>query len=89
LLLSSQGLFSFSYWSADKEAEGCTRSWDGAQPGQLTQTSQRDIPYDMTSCLKTWRKLFRGTLWPGECLDIIQHVISICTVHHLFCIFFY
>jgi len=27
-----------------------TRSWEGTQPGQLTQISQRNIPYDMTSC---------------------------------------
>ena len=26
------------------------RSWEGAQPGQLTQTGQRDIPYHVTSC---------------------------------------
>jgi len=24
--------------------ERCPRSWEGAQPGQLTQTVQRDIP---------------------------------------------
>ena len=29
---------------------GCTRSWEGTQPGQLTPTDQRDIPYHMTSC---------------------------------------
>ena len=29
---------------------GCPRSWEGTQPGQLTPTDQRDIPYRMTSC---------------------------------------
>ncbi|XP_064295936.1 dymeclin-like isoform X2 [Phalacrocorax carbo] len=29
---------------------GCTRSWEGTQPGQLTPADQRDIPYHMTSC---------------------------------------
>ena len=27
-----------------------TRSWEGAQPGQLTQTGQRGIPCHVTSC---------------------------------------
>ena len=27
-----------------------TRSWERTQPGQLTQMSQRGIPYHMTSC---------------------------------------
>ena len=27
-----------------------TGNWEGTQPGQLTQTSQRDIPYHMMSC---------------------------------------
>ena len=29
---------------------GCTRSWEGTQPGQLTPTDQRDIPHHMTYC---------------------------------------
>ena len=29
---------------------GCTRSWEGAQLGQLTPADPRDIRYDMTSC---------------------------------------
>jgi len=28
----------------------CTRSWEGTQPGQLTQTGQSDIPCHVTSC---------------------------------------
>ena len=28
---------------------GWARSWEGTQPGQLTRTDQRDIPYHMTS----------------------------------------
>ena len=27
-----------------------TRSWEGTQPGQLTQIGQRDIPYHVMSC---------------------------------------
>jgi len=30
---------------------GCTRCWEGAQPGQLTQTDQGDIPHRMMLCL--------------------------------------
>lgn len=30
--------------------EGCTRSCEGAEPGQLAQTGQRSIPYYGTSC---------------------------------------
>jgi len=39
----------------------CTRRWEGAQPGQLTQTGQRDIPYCMMSwsAYKLGRKLAR------------------------------
>ena len=29
---------------------GCTRSWEGAQPGQLTPADQRGIPCRRTSC---------------------------------------
>lgn len=29
----------------------CAGSWDGTQPGQLTQTDQRDIPYNVELCL--------------------------------------
>ena len=32
------------------EGWGVTGNWEGTQPGQLTQTSQRDIPYHGTSC---------------------------------------
>jgi len=37
---------------------GYTRSWDGTQLGQLTQTGQRNIPYHMTSCsgVTSWSK---------------------------------
>ena len=28
----------------------CTRSWEGAEPGELTQPGQRAIPYLMTAC---------------------------------------
>ena len=31
-------------------ASRCARSWEGAEPGQLTRTSQRGIPYHGTSC---------------------------------------
>lgn len=28
-------------------------SWEGAQPGQLTQADQRGVPYKMTWCSET------------------------------------
>jgi len=34
----------------------CPRSWEGTELGQLTETGQRDIPYHMTSC----RRSFEG-----------------------------
>ncbi|KAK4813992.1 hypothetical protein QYF61_004317, partial [Mycteria americana] len=34
----------------EKQALWCTRSWEGAQPGQLTPTGQRAIPDHMVSC---------------------------------------
>lgn len=46
LLTLNQGLFSFPSAAASR----CTRSWEDAWPGQLTQTGQRDIPYQRTSC---------------------------------------
>jgi len=30
---------------------GCTRGWEGTQPGQLTPTDQSDVPYHMMSIL--------------------------------------
>ena len=41
---------------------GCTRSWEGTQPGQLTPTDQTDIPYHMASCsaIKSWGKKKEG-----------------------------
>lgn len=29
---------------------GCTRSWEQTQPGQQTQTGQRDLSHNMVSC---------------------------------------
>ena len=40
----SQGLLGFPCSARS------TRSWEGAQPGQLTQTGHRAIPYRMVSC---------------------------------------
>lgn len=31
-------------------AGGCTRSWEGTKPAQLTRTDQRDVLYHMVSC---------------------------------------
>lgn len=41
----SQDFFCFSphQWAGS----GCTRSWEGTQPGQVTSTDQRDIPGQM------------------------------------------
>ncbi|KAK4822153.1 hypothetical protein QYF61_010414, partial [Mycteria americana] len=43
---------------------GCTRSWEGTQPGQLTPADQRDIPLHMTSrsAYKLGEKADRGLL---------------------------
>lgn len=38
------------------EQAGWARSWEGMQPGQLTQTNQRNIPHHILSCsaIKPW-----------------------------------
>ncbi|XP_066841481.1 uncharacterized protein [Anser cygnoides] len=36
--------------SCQRAGWGCSRSWEGTDPGQLTQTGQRGIPYHLTSC---------------------------------------
>ena len=48
VLNQSQGLFCFS--SHQWGGWGCTRGWEGTQPGQLTPTDQRDIPDHVVSC---------------------------------------
>ena len=47
-LTQSQGLFCSP--PHQRAGWGCTRSWEGTQPGQLTPTAQRDIPYHRTPC---------------------------------------
>ena len=41
---------------------GCTRSWEGAQMGQVTPTGQRDTPYHVASCsaYKAGRRTCKG-----------------------------
>ena len=57
LLLSSQG-FNFPTLPLQRVGWDCTRHWEGTQPGQLTPTDQRDIPYQVTLCsaIKAKRK---------------------------------
>lgn len=43
VLTQRQGLFSSSCCPTSEEAGGA-RSWEGTEPGQLTQLDQRDIP---------------------------------------------
>lgn len=45
-LAQSQGLFWFLYWQG---ISGCIGGWEETQPGQMTQTDQRDIPDHVTS----------------------------------------
>lgn len=52
---------SFSYRSAH-EGLGNTKRWERAEPGQLTKTDLRDIPYHMTSCEKMMI-IFREVGW--------------------------
>jgi len=49
--LIAQGWFSYC-WAVLAQSPGLlpTRSQEGAQPGQLTPTDPRDIPYHVTSC---------------------------------------
>ena len=41
--------FSAPHTTTPASSWGCTRSWEGTQPGQLTPTDRRDIPYHMMS----------------------------------------
>jgi len=51
---------------------GCTRTWEGTEPGQLTPKDQRDIPYHMMSCpaiKRGQKKKEGGDVWSdGICL---------------------
>jgi len=67
-----------------------TRSWEGTQPGQLTQTSQRDIRYCTMSC-SVYKQ---GELSGGAAIAAQERTghwitgVSNGTVHHLLCVFF-
>ena len=71
---------------------GCTGSWEGTEPGQLTPAGKRDIPYCMLSLLinKTGEFGRGGTKEPLllNWMSMNHQVVSSCIVHHLFCIFF-
>ena len=62
-----------------------TGNWEGTQPGQLTRTGQRDVPYYTVSC--SVYKL--GGVGQGywsllrDWLAISQQVVSNCIVPHL------
>jgi len=60
LFLSNQGLFVIL--ACQQVGWGCTRSWEGTQPGQLTPTDQRNIPYHKTSC-STYKAGGRRRKW--------------------------
>jgi len=68
-----------------------TRSWEQTQPGQLIQTSQSDIQYNMMSCsvYKLWKLAGEQGLLLENGLGIGFQVVRNCTVHHSLCIFFY
>lgn len=75
-----------------------TRSWDGTQTGQLTQTRQRDIPYAMGSrpaIILRKRRRSGGLQLLRDWLGISQWVVSIslciryCFKKILFILFFF
>ena len=47
VLTQSQGLSSLSCCPASR---GCSRSWEGTEPGQLTHSAKRDVPRRLASC---------------------------------------
>ena len=57
--------FSASQAAPPAAGLGCTRSWEGTQPGQLTLTDQRDIPHHTTSCsaIKTGGRRRKGRMF--------------------------
>ena len=69
-------------------ASRCARSWEGAEPGQVTRSSPRDIPYHRRS----W-PVYKGRgSWAGgvdRCSGMGQWVASNCPVHGLSFLGFY
>jgi len=78
---------------------GCTRSWEGTQPGQLIAPDQRVIPCHMTSCsamklggksvggllLRSWLGI--GPSIRGEQLVFFISIICLSWFLFLFCYF--
>ena len=63
-----------------------TRNGERTQPGQLTRTTQRGIPYRGTPCLVyvcTWGVAREGRSLLGHWPGIGQRVVSSCLVHHV------
>lgn len=59
--------------------QGCTRSRDRTQPGQLTPTVQRDTPHYMASC-SAWKLREWGCVWRLAGANIAQRLAG----HQLF-----
>lgn len=63
---------------------GCTRSWEGKEPGQLTRSDLKDIPEHVASCSAVKRRLVGRGCW--EWLSIGELVVS--NSFHLDCLVF-
>lgn len=69
---------------------GCTRSWEGTDPGELAQAGQRDIPLCDAEqrYWGSWLQL-TGLLLLMVWLGFEQQVVSNCIVDNLLCVLFY
>lgn len=69
---------------------GCTKCGEGAQPGQLTQTDQKDILWQIMCCAWQWKLregLWRGHLLLKDCLGtgLLVGGGKWLPSHHLIC----
>ena len=74
--------FSASLLSCQQGAWGFTRSWEGTEPGQLTQTGKYSIPNDVIWSYKTEGSLLGEELLPRDWLSISQQAVNNCTASH-------
>jgi len=71
----NQEHYGFSYCPASEELGG-TRSWVGAEPGQLSYAGQRDIPYHLASCKNKQTNKQKTTIYkeknkPENCGELV------------------
>lgn len=69
-LLQSRSAWSHGHFSSSccPAIKGCTGSWKGTQPRQLTQSGQMDFPYHMASCLAIKAVVKNEEVSDGVCL---------------------